>query len=465
MADTGPPKDPKTMGMPFGKPTPPAPPTTYALGIDYSTGRYFRPHRPTGAFAWQVSQRPVAAGGGKDPRATVDPNDLSEAGWGVIWADEATRQQVEPKLRPLLELRKEQAGDLFLERIHRRGQRAHSFLLGEGDVPGPAEEVPYYLLLVGDPEILPFDFQQMLDLRYAVGRLYFDELESYGRYAQSVIAAENGATCLERRATFFGVEHPTDPVTKVCNKQLIQPLLGESSGRSSWSNLAVLRQEATRAELIHRLSSEPPAVLVTAGHSPVFSRDEPQQEALQGSIVTADWSEADPSKGLQARHLFAASDVGAEWDLSGMISMLVGCFTAGTPKYDSFARGEPSQLASRSFIARLPQALLNRGALAAVAHFDTLYLHSFDWPGSKPGPQHQTYGDMLHRLMNGHRLGHAMDSFGRRYGDLAAHLLSIRLNPVGVGEETYAAFWIGYHDARQFVVIGDPAVRLPLKPI
>jgi hypothetical protein len=50
--------------------------------------------------------------------------------------------------------------------------------------------VPYYVLIVGSPERIPFSFQFDLSAQWLVGRLYFDDIADYGRYAAHVIAQE-----------------------------------------------------------------------------------------------------------------------------------------------------------------------------------------------------------------------------------------------------------------------------------
>ncbi|MGA2049687.1 MAG: hypothetical protein ABSG96_18465, partial [Terracidiphilus sp.] len=124
------------------------------------------------------------------PKEGIDPKKLEETGWGVIFAFGADPAVYEA-LFPLLKLRKQQAGDRYREYVGATAYRCangdtpaeskQNFLMRNGAGPGPVDPliVPYYLLIVGDPDTIPFRFQYQLDVQYAVGRIHFDSIADY----------------------------------------------------------------------------------------------------------------------------------------------------------------------------------------------------------------------------------------------------------------------------------------------
>jgi hypothetical protein len=121
-----------------------------------------------------------------DTRFEIDPRNLGEAGWGVIFPEDR-QDELRAALVPLLALRKAQTSVLkegrYRELAYRRGESKARFLARHRVGPGPADPdlLPYYLLVVGSPEEISFRFQYQLDVQYAVGRLSFDTLEEYAR--------------------------------------------------------------------------------------------------------------------------------------------------------------------------------------------------------------------------------------------------------------------------------------------
>lgn len=456
----------------------------YFNGINGSTGEYETPPLSVEQLAklargeqldpedireLQEKSEAAKAGGHWGVKEGVDANDLSQCGWGVVFAfdDNARIPAVKEALQPLLDLRRGQAGGLFKELTLRPNESKNDFLARHGMGPGPAEpeKVPYYLLLVGDPEKIPFRFQSQLDVQYAVGRIHFESLDDYAAYARAVAQAEAGQF-LPRRASFFGVANKGDRATELSAKELVAPLADKLREKGAgWAVDTIAPEAALKARLAELLSGGPatPALLFTASHGMGFDLGDDRQLKHQGALLCQDWA---GQKGRIGEELyFSADDVASDANLLGLLAFFFACYGAGTPKVDDFAHktGKRAQIAPRPFLSQLPLRLLSRGALAVIGHVERAWGTSFMW--GRAGAQLGVFESALAGLMEGKRLGHVFETFNERYAEISSDL-SVMLEDIKfdtpVEDSKLAAQWTANNDARGYMIVGDPAVRLPL---
>jgi hypothetical protein len=211
-----------------------------------------------------------------------------------------------------------------------------------------------------------------------------------------------------------------------------------------------------------------PALLFSASHGLGFRPADPRHLPHQGALLCRNWP--GPGQGpITQDHYLAADDLPDAASPAGLIAFFFACYGGGTPLYDSFAEnGTRRQIAAAPFVARLPQRLLGHprgGALAVVAHVDRCWSFSFNWP--KAGGQLQVFESALGRLLDGYPIGAAMEYFNQRYAELAADL-NDEIQEVQWGAEpdllSLTDLWTAHNDARSYVVLGDPAVRLAAGP-
>lgn len=409
----------------------------------------------------------------------VDARNLAEAGWAVVFAG-APDPAIYEALQPLLALRKGQAGDRYREYTSDHGFIAGpsaktDFLKRNGAAyygPVDPQRVPYYLLLIGSPAKIPFDFQYQIDVQYAVGRLDFDTPEEFARYAQTVVDAEQGKLALPKQAAFFGPANPDDEATGLSAQYLVGPL-AKYANKDGWSVDWTRPEDSIRERLTALLGgSAAPAFLMAAGHGMGYPAGDPRQRDFAGSLLCQDWP--GPSyRGPIRDFYFAGADLSSQATLAGRIAMFFACFGAGTPRNNDFpliaGLAQANQLAPDPFVARLPQRMMGHpkgGALAVIGHIDQVWGLSF--LDDSTAPALNTFQSAIDSILRGEPVGMASEYFNSRYAeistDLTQALQDAQDNKSGLPQdpESFANLWTANNDARNFAILGDPAVRLPL---
>lgn len=469
----------------------------YLNGIDGVTGNYLvQPMSTAEAVAmargrtegselrgwmkniWDAMQRPFMG-----LPMDVDPTDVSRAGWAVVFTPD-TPTEVRAALQPLIDHRQTQiAPDRCKELEYISGDGMKDWLKRYGVYPGGVAptKVPYYLMLVGDPSGIPFQFQYLLDIEYAVGRVAFDTPEQYRQYAESVIEYETAGTVPnDRELVYWGVRHAADRATQMSADHLITPLyqgvLDAGNDMAEDAIAAALgfrsrcfkAKDATKANLLEVLhatgDAKRPAMLFTASHGMGWPLGNEQQRAAQGALLCQDWS---GFGSVQPSHFVTAADISDDARLHGLVAFLFACYGAGTPGYDNFLSdrsGGPVQIAEQPFVAALPQRLLshpNGGALAVLGHVERAWGYSIKPPGI--GTQLQPFRNLIGRILGGEPVGNSTKDFSDKYAALSAELLSIvdETRPGDpLNDKDLAWTWIERNDAQNYVVLGDPAVRV-----
>lgn len=404
----------------------------------------------------------------------VDPKDLAAAGWGIVFAADV-EMGIREALQPLLDLRREQAGELFCCLTGQDGVRADdtksTFLARRKVGPGPVDprKLPYYLLLVGDPKAIRLPLQYQLDVQFAVGRLWFDVVDEYARYAANVVRAERGNP-RPRRLSLFGVRNPGDLATQRSADHLVAPLETALSGRvRGWEVTSARGAEATKGRLATLMGGpSTPAVLFTASHGMLLESGHEYQRARQGALVCQDWPGPFAHRGeLPGEFYFSRDDLRDEAaDLTGLIAFHFACYSAGTPQMDEFEKvtnAQRKQISPTPFFGALPSRMLSHpnGALAVIGHVERAWDTSFLW--RRAGEQIAVFESTLRRLMDGHPVGNAFEYFGLRYAELTSDLqilLDDERDGLRQPDAEMAGTWSAMRDARNYIVLGDPAVHV-----
>lgn len=414
----------------------------------------------------------IAFRGEMQRRKTPDLGDPLSAGWTFL-ANEADPLLGEyiRVLRPLAERRgmADPSAPLLFAHQALSDWADWSLEQLERSAPAPA---PKYILIVGDPEQVPFSFQSFLDSTAFVGRLALDTVDDLARYVEKVLRLEDApAPAVARETLFFAPDGGFDDPTFYSRRNMAAPLADLVRKQHGIDVRSIEGDEASRKNLRAACALRSPALVFVAAHGIGGGDDDLQtRRRYNGAICCAD------SDGWSLGSAFCADDVPLDLPfLEGAAFFQFGCFGYGTPAQSDFLHwlGDAPVASGQSTVSALPKALLAhpRGPIAYVGHVDLAWLHAFtdpDAPGLRRLHNRLTpFVAAVDALLRLQPVAMAMEGMNSRYNQHNLLLTSLfdRMKRRGqaFSEEHWARLidlFICRGDAQNYFVLGDPAAQL-----
>jgi len=346
----------------------------------------------------------------------------------------------------------------------------------------PEEERARYLLILGDLDLVSLELQQALATDAYVGRLAFASDEGYTRYVDKVLRWERIRSPEARTRLLFYTAKDGSSATTLGHRELVKPCLDAFETRRHTSALRGVEAREldydprTPERALLEAARDPiPAVLLSVSHGASLPTGEAHASArrsAQGALV------------LSEHRRLEDADVATGPFLPGGMWFCFACFSAGTPRrglYTPFlknmgaayertlsqqeARGE-----ERPFIAALPQAALANpeGPLAVMGHVDLAWSCGFLDNGQRTSSR---FWRVLRAISRGHRAGNALrallDVFNETNMELTSRHAGDALRGgtrASMDLAAQAYLWLQRQDLMAYVLLGDPAVRLPHPP-
>jgi hypothetical protein len=428
-------------------------------------------------------------------RPDRDPNSLPDQRWGVVVPEGPLGDRLLALIEPLCRLRAEEQG--APARVYRappgldgvQAARWKDTVLCNEDES--ETEQPAYLLLLGDFDHVSLELQQVLGTGGFTGRLAFSSEAGYEAYVDKVLRWSRSPSPARRARTLLFTAHDGTAATTVGYQALMAPNLRSLRRRQEEGSLsaeppAELGEPASWSvqQLLAQAASPQPSVLFTLSHGLGAPRrgwsSVEEQRARQGAMS------------LGAEGTLEASALATTPFLPGGLWFFLACFGAGTPArsayYPWLARlreaGEyPGRLervlaalpreGERPFVAALPQAALANphGPLAVMGHVDLAWTYSFQEMGRAARDRPSRFLGLLSTLVEGSRAGVGLSALLRSFNLANTELTTLydqeefarragRDSPVDAIE--LAHLWMLRHDLAGYILLGDPAVRLPL---
>lgn len=423
--------------------------------------------------------RPLDAGRWIAPTLAApgaDPNDLGLQRWAVVVTNDNDGKSLLEATETLIKSRAEEQGLSFEDVILRveprlSAEQAFRWKL-ETYLTIPEPERPRYLMILGDFSGISLDFQRVMSDRSFVGRVAFDEPSDYKAYAEKVIESEkrdDSGRKTAPRMLFLSTGDGTQAITSG-QQFLIDPgreMCTRWKGDGAF-NARSIDFETTQSidDFYFAINAEDPSVLLSMSHGYGVDTDAKNQRAQQGALIFTD-----------KQRLIADAIKSGDFLPEG-IWVFFACFSAGTPKNSMYTPWMNSSaieayLAKDSaFVASLPKAVLAnpKGPLAVIGHVDLAW--SVSYSTIRQTSRAQRFVEMLRTLCHGHRVGVGLDVLHQYFRQSNYQLtadFALETNAKRSGQKyqidstTRRWTWMLRNDLINFILLGDPAARLPLK--
>jgi hypothetical protein len=406
-----------------------------------------------------------------------DPGDPVAAGWTyLVNANDPARPDIEDAVRPLAEHRGMKDPAAPLEFHDEPPDEWFEWMTSNYWADAlQGKKVPSYILIIGGPEMVPFHFQALLDTTASVGRVDFDgSAADLKTYVEKVIRTEkNPEPVVERKAVVFAPDGGPEDATYYSHHFMAEPIAEHIRTKCGVPTQEIMGDAATKENLLSALSGSKAALVYSASHG-IAAPDQPLavQKRYNGAIC-CQAAENDP---LQ-KWLLTAEDipVGQPF-LEGSIFFQFACYGYGTPAESDFMHwlGSPEFNSEADFVASLPKKLLShpRGPVAYIGHLDTAWLHGFMDPSlpelkERWDPRIVTFVRAVELLLQVQPGGIAMSPTNDRYNVTNSVLSSVldrmqrgKLDDTPEFQQKLSDIFITRSDAQNYMIFGDPAVRL-----
>jgi len=400
--------------------------------------------------------------------------DPTSTGWTyLISEDDPNKDKLVDILKPLAELRGMSHPEeplLFNKNADWKTwlqKNYHSLVLR-------GKKAPYYVLIVGGPDMVPFPFQSMFDCAASIGRIAFDNLKDLQTYVEKVLNIEKTEKANPKEAFVFATDSGIDDAPYYSHKFMAKPLANYLQNELKVNVKTLFGKQATKENLSNSLKANKPALVYTASHGLAAPKSPLKEQKKVNGGICCEENGAD--------YVFTADDVPSNNEpfLEGSIFFQFACYGYGTPAKSIYQHwfGDDSFNSSEDFIAALPKRLLAHpnGPVAFIGHLDTAFIDAFDDPTPNPFATkwHTRMSPFVYavdKLLGEYNpVGTCMEDMNKRYNICNSLLTSLldeqHQNLIEGRDIDWQEFFsqitdtfILRSDAQNYMVFGDPAVR------